>query len=219
MSIIAIAVSKILGEPPNQVLTDISLTIEDGEFVALTGRSGSGKSTLLYLLSTLDKATKGNIQIDGKEVARMPLSEIHAFRNRKVGFVFQFHYLLAELTAIENVLLPASKTHQVKEKNSYAKTLLELVGLQGKEKRLPRQLSGGEQQRVAIARSLIMKPKYIFADEPTGSLDSVSGNKVMKILQNTNQELGTTVVMVTHEPDYARLAKRQIHLADGKIVD
>ncbi|HET9843309.1 MAG TPA: ATP-binding cassette domain-containing protein, partial [Gammaproteobacteria bacterium] len=120
--------------------------------------------------------------------------------------------------AMENVLLPASKIHKTQEKYEYAKTLLELVGLQGKENRLPRQLSGGEQQRIAIARSLVMKPKYIFADEPTGSLDSVSGDKVMKILEDTNQELGTTIVMVTHEPDYAKLAKRQIHLADGKIV-
>jgi putative ABC transport system ATP-binding protein/lipoprotein-releasing system ATP-binding protein len=135
-----------------------------------------------------------------------------------MGFVFQFHYLIAELSALENVLLPTRKTAQEVQRTPYAKRLLEQFGLGGKLQRLPRELSGGEQQRVAIARALVMEPKYLFADEPTGNLDSVNGETVIDIIRQTNQHLGTTVIMVTHDTHYASLAGRQIQLADGQLV-
>jgi putative ABC transport system ATP-binding protein/lipoprotein-releasing system ATP-binding protein len=218
MSIQAIHVSKQLGSPSTQVLTDISFTIEKSEFVALTGKSGSGKSTLLYVLSSLDSASQGSVLVDNRELGKLSSKDLSLFRNQKVGFVFQFHYLIAELTALENVLLPARKLRQEVERTARAVDLLSSVGLASKLDRLPRQLSGGEQQRVAIARALIMEPEYLFADEPTGALDSANGNSVMQILAKTNREKGTTIVLVTHDPDFAKLAPRQIYLTDGKVV-
>lgn len=218
MSIVAKGIQKSLGEPANQVLKGISLSIEEGEFVALTGRSGSGKSTLLYTLSSLDTPTEGVVQIDGQSVRQLNVSELADVRNRKIGFVFQFHYLIAELTALENVILPAKRAGEERQRLDLAKNLLKKVGLEEKMHRLPRQMSGGEQQRVAIARSLIMEPKYLFADEPTGSLDSVNGEAVMKIFEEVNQQKNTTIILVTHDPSFAARAKRQIHLVDGQIV-
>ncbi|OGX05558.1 MAG: ATP-binding protein [Omnitrophica WOR_2 bacterium GWA2_47_8] len=217
MSIIAKHVGKTIGEPPTRILTDISLEIRDGEFLALTGRSGSGKSTLLYLLSSLDTPSEGDIEIEGRKVSRMETETLHRFRNETMGFIFQFYYLLADLNVVENVLMPARKPGKENEKRPYAESLLERFGLADKMHRLPRQLSGGEQQRVAIARALVMEPKYVFADEPTGSLDSVNGENVMNLIQYANEKLKTTIIMVTHEQDFARLAKRQIQLVDGKI--
>ena len=217
MGIVASHIGKEIGNPATQVLTDISLAINDREFVAILGRSGSGKSTLLYLLSTLDRATAGSIEISGQKMERMKKDSLHRFRNEQMGFVFQFHYLIAELSMLENILLPARKFHLVQSKTAIAKTLIEQFGLAGKEHRLPRQLSGGEQQRVAIARALVMQPAYLFADEPTGNLDSLNGELVMKILTDANQNLGTTIVMVTHDPDFANLATRQIHLVNGRV--
>jgi ABC-type lipoprotein export system ATPase subunit len=219
MAIVLERVEKILGTPPVQVLTSISLTIEDGDFVALTGRSGSGKSSLLYLMSSLDSPTQGTVMIDGKNLAQLSPSELGCFRNEKIGFVFQFHYLIAELTALENVLLPTRRTGQTGLRLKYAKQLLERVGLGKKLDRLPRQLSGGEQQRVAIARAFVMEPAYLFADEPTGALDSVNGEAVMQIFEDVNREKKTSIVLVTHEADFAKRAKKQIHLADGKIIE
>jgi lipoprotein-releasing system ATP-binding protein len=218
MSIVATRVGKSLGEPPTKILQDIELEIKNGEFVSLTGRSGSGKSTLLYLLSSLDAPTSGSVQVDGADVNHLNNVELCRFRNEKLGFVFQFHYLLAELTALENILMPAKKAGREQERRAYAQQLLEKFGLGSKGGRLPRQLSGGEQQRVAIARSLVMEPKYLFADEPTGSLDSANSETVMNIFHEANRN-GTTIVLVTHDPDYAKMAHRQIHLADGRIVD
>ena len=218
MGIVAHGVGKVIGEPPTRILSDIALQIDDGEFIALTGRSGSGKSTLLYILSTLDRASQGGVEIDGRDVSRLERQELYRFRNEAMGFVFQFHYLFAELTALENVLLPARKAGEVAERTAHAISLLAQFGLGDKNNRLPRELSGGEQQRVAIARALVMKPRYLFADEPTGSLDSVNGEIVMNIIRGSNEELGTTVVMVTHDPDFAKLARRQIHLVDGRVV-
>ncbi len=218
MSIVARKVGKVVGEPPTRILSDISLQIADGDYVCLTGRSGSGKSTLLYLLSTLDNATEGRVEILGQDIGRMNKQELNRFRNEKMGFVFQFHYLIAELNALENVLLPARKYGKEAAKRRRAKTLLEQFGLGDKLHRLPRQLSGGEQQRVAIARALIMEPRYLFADEPTGSLDSANGEAVMAIIKEANEKSKTTVVLVSHDPDFAALARRQIHLVDGKIV-
>jgi putative ABC transport system ATP-binding protein/lipoprotein-releasing system ATP-binding protein len=219
MSIIARNVSKVVGEPPNQVLSDITLEIRDGEFVALTGRSGAGKSTLLYLLSSLDPVSTGVVEIAGRDVGRMTEPELCQFRNESMGFVFQFHYLIAELTALENVLLPARRNAQEVQRSAHARRLLEQFGLADKSGRLPRELSGGEQQRVAIARALVMEPKYLFADEPTGNLDSANGETVMQIIRESNTKLGTTVVMVTHDAGFANMAKRQIDLADGRIVN
>ena len=218
MVIEASHIGKTIGEPPTRILTDLSFVIADGDFVALTGRSGSGKSTLLYLISSLDTVSEGSIVIDGQNLSDLKPSEIARFRNEKIGFIFQFHYLINELSALENVLLPVRKQGLQAKYESAAQDLLERFGLKNKEHRLPRHLSGGEQQRVAIARALLLKPKYIFADEPTGSLDSVSGENVMQIISEYNQVWGATVILVTHERDFAALAKRQIHLVDGKMV-
>jgi lipoprotein-releasing system ATP-binding protein len=207
------------GTPPTRVLTDISLTIADNEFVSLTGRSGAGKSTLLYILSSLDDPTEGRVVIEGQDISKMTSKELHQFRNTKLGFVFQFHYLLAELTVIENVLVPTLKLHQEKSRRARAEDLIEKFGLSEKMHRFPRQLSGGEMQRVAIARALIMQPKYLFADEPTGALDTANGESVMKILKDCNEKENTTVIIVTHDTDFAKMTKRQIRLADGRVVD
>lgn len=211
-------VSKFLGTPPTRVLDGISFEIHDGDYVSVTGRSGSGKSTLLYLLSTLDAASEGSVEIDGRDVRAMTEAELSRFRNARVGFVFQFNYLLSELTAFENVLLPARKHGEEAARRNRAQELLERFGLGDKGRRLPRQLSGGEQQRVAIARALVMEPGYVFADEPTGSLDTENSETVMKILEQANRDHGTTIVMVTHEADYAARARRRIQLSDGRLV-
>lgn len=208
---------KSFGTPPTVVLKSLDLEIEDGEFMAITGRSGSGKSTLLYSLSTLDPLTSGNLVLDGRDVKSLTRGELYRFRNQHMGFVFQFHYLLPELDCEENVLFPARKTGQHEKFRGYAVQLMEEFEIGHVRKKLSGQISGGERQRVAIARAMVMKPKYLFADEPTGNLDSVSGDKVISIFQKINQEMKTTILMVTHEPDYAARATRQIGLKDGAI--
>lgn len=217
MSIQLKSIQKSFGTPPTHVLQDISFDIEAGEFVSLIGRSGSGKSTLLYIMSSLDTPTSGKVMIDTINIHQMKSAELHHFRNQKMGFVFQFHYLLPELTALENVLMPARKTKQHHSRQAYAIHLLEEFGLGKKTNRLPRELSGGEQQRVAIARSLVMEPRYLFTDEPTGNLDSINGEKVMEIFKKMNQEKKTTIILVTHDPDFAEMATRKIYLADGRL--
>lgn len=219
MTIVATKVSKIFGLEKTKALDDVSLKIEPGEFIALTGRSGSGKSTMLYVLSSLDLPTQGKVEVDGADLAKMKSRELHQFRNRKIGFVFQFHYLLPELTAFENVLMPAVKAGEREQRSERAKELLTQFGLADKFKRLATQLSGGEQQRVAIARALIMEPKYLFADEPTGNLDLANGEIVMDILRRANTEQKMTVILVTHESDFASRASRSINLLDGRISD
>ena len=218
MGIISKHVGIQFGTPPVKVLNDISIEISDGEFVSLSGRSGAGKSTLLYVLSSLDNPTEGSVEISGQDITNMTSEDLHRFRNQQMGFVFQFHYLIAELTAIQNVLMPAMKCKRDLELRPRAIDLLEKFGLKEKQDRYPRQLSGGEQQRLAIARALIMSPKYLFADEPTGALDTVNAESVMKILQECSTKEGMTVVMVTHDPDFAAMAPRKIVLADGKVV-
>lgn len=219
MGIVSNHIGISFGTPPTRVLTDINLTISDGEFVSLTGRSGAGKSTLLYVLSSLDNPTEGTVSIEGKDISKMTSKELHVFRNTQLGFVFQFHYLIAELTVIENVLVPALKNHEEKSRRARAESLIAQFGLSAKMNRYPRQLSGGEMQRVAIARALIMQPKYLFADEPTGALDTSNADSVMNILKECNEKEGTTVIMVTHDPDFAKMTKRQIRLADGRVIE
>lgn len=218
MSIRARNIRKSFGAPAQEVLKGIDLHIDEGEFVSINGRSGSGKSTLLYILSSLDPASAGELELDGKNIHAMSDEQLHRFRNEKMGFVFQFHYLLPELTAIENILMPARKTQSENARRERAIDLMNEFGLGDKLKRLPGKLSGGEQQRVAIARALIMEPRYIFADEPTGNLDSVNGDLVMQIFKRISREQNTAVIMVTHDPDYAALADRSVHIADGRIV-
>lgn len=218
MSLVVKEVGKVFGTPSVRVLSDISFQIKDGEFVSLSGRSGAGKSTLLYVLSSLDNPTEGRVEIEGNDISHMDSETLYRFRNKKMGFVFQFHYLIAELTALQNVLMPAMKFKEEKARAARAEMLLEQFGLKEKFHRYPRQLSGGEQQRVAIARSLIMEPKYLFADEPTGALDTGNAEMVMQILQDCAHKHGMTVIMVTHDPDFSQMAERQIRLADGKVI-
>ncbi|OFZ31358.1 MAG: ATP-binding protein [Bdellovibrionales bacterium RIFCSPHIGHO2_01_FULL_40_29] len=217
MSIIAKNVCKSIGTPSVQILKDLSFEIPDQSFLALTGKSGSGKSTLLYLLSSLDNATSGSIEVDGINLQNLSPQELYRFRNQKMGFIFQSHYLIAELSALENVILPAKKFEKNKNHTERAHFLLEECGLGKLTNRLPRQLSGGEQQRVAIARALMMNPRYLFADEPTGSLDTSNGDIVMNLIKKANKDTGTTVILVTHDPDFAAQARSQINLIDGRI--
>lgn len=218
MGIVINNVSKKFGDPVVTALDQVSFKIHDGDFVALTGRSGSGKSTLLYILSTLDVASEGEVLINDQDTKLMSEKDLHHFRNQKMGFIFQSHYLLPELSALENVLMPTRKLKQSEAKSAFAQDLLERFGLGHRLHNLPRQLSGGEQQRVAIARSLVMKPDYLFADEPTGNLDTTNGETVMNILKEINLDLKTTIIMVTHDPEFAKMAKYQINLKDGRVI-
>ncbi|TGM91035.1 ABC transporter ATP-binding protein [Leptospira licerasiae] len=217
MGIILENVKKSFGKPPVDVIKGISLEIKENEFVSLTGKSGSGKSTLLYLISSLDDPSQGVISIDKKKISSLTQTDLHSFRNLHMGFVFQFHYLLPEFTALENVLMPALKAGKLKEKREDAIRLLKRFDLGDKLDHIPSKLSGGQMQRVSIARALVMRPRYLFADEPTGALDSANAKIVMDIFKDINRTEGTTVIMVTHDPDFAKSAKRQIKLVDGMI--
>lgn len=217
--IIAKSVYKKFDSNGPPVLKGINVEIRDGDFISLMGRSGSGKSTLLYLLSTLDRSFDGDVFYDGSEVKKMDAKLVHQVRNQQIGFVFQFHYLLSELSALENILLPSRVTNQYKEKEKFARELLLQVGLADKADRLPHNLSGGEQQRVAIARALLMQPKYLFADEPTGNLDSVNGSIILDLFEKFNNDFGTTIIYVTHDEVFGNRAGRRIQLVDGQIVN
>jgi ABC-type lipoprotein export system ATPase subunit len=217
MRIQARGVSKIFPNSNHAVLSNLNFEIASGEFTAISGRSGSGKTTLLYILSTLDRPSQGEVFIDSFNPAVATSEALHRFRNENIGFIFQFHYLLPELSAIENVLLPARRQNRHIELHSRGMSLLSEFGLEGKANRLPSQLSGGEQQRVAIARALILNPKVIFADEPTGNLDTANGQIIINALHEINESQKTTIVLVTHEPDYAAQAKKEIFLKDGMI--
>lgn len=201
------------------VLNDVSLAIASGEFVSITGPSGSGKSTLLYLLGALDKPTSGSLYLDGTDLSTLSERQLTAIRQHKIGFVFQFHYLLPEFTALENVAVPRLLAHQpTYEVMAEAAALLEKVGLTHRQSHRPSQLSGGEQQRVAIARALINHPRLLLADEPTGNLDTENSRRVFSMLRFLNHSEGTAMITVTHNRDLAQQADRLIHLVDGRIT-
>ena len=201
-------------------LAGVSLDIQKGEFVVIMGPSGSGKSTLLHLIGGLDQPTEGEVLVDGRIISQMTDDEVTLFRRVKIGFVFQFFNLLPSLTAEENVLLPLILDGRAGSDNDLrVKMLLERVGLQGRRDHLPEELSGGEMQRLAIARALAFNPPILLADEPTGNLDSKSGESILKLMRQINQEERCTVVMVTHNREAAGYGDRIIQLKDGKIEE
>lgn len=201
-----------------QILKGIDLEIYEGEFVSIIGASGSGKSSLLYILGLLDKPTEGEVFFEDEKIDYSNDKRLSYLRNSKLGFVFQFHYLVQELSLLDNVILPAIKKGvPIKEAKERAMVLLERLGLKGKENRKPYEISGGEMQRTAIARALINQPKVLLADEPTGNLDSTNTQRVMDIFKEINKSQ-TTIVMVTHEIDLARQTKRIVELRDGSVI-
>ncbi len=207
------------GEVPVTLVRELDLTVERGEFLAIMGPSGSGKSSLLYLLGLLDTPTSGRILLNGQDTSGFGEDELAATRLRQLGFVFQFHFLLAEFTVLDNVLLPMRRLSVLHEDaaRQRALELLGLLGLQGHSHKYPHQLSGGQRQRVAIARALANNPPIILADEPTGNLDSHSAANVRQILHDLTRELGKTVVTVTHDLNFASAADRRIGIVDGQI--
>ncbi|MEW6260261.1 MAG: ABC transporter ATP-binding protein [Thermodesulfobacteriota bacterium] len=211
-----------LGEIDVPVLKGVSLTIDTGEFVALMGSSGSGKSTLMNILGCLDRPSSGAYWFEGRNVVQLTVDERAYLRNAKMGFVFQSFNLLPRASALENVMMPLGYAATVvsdKEARLRATEMLERVGLAERLHHEPSQLSGGQQQRVAIARALINRPPVLFADEPTGNLDSRTSCEVLEMFRNLNQQDGITVILVTHDPDVARYADRLIRIADGVLVD
>ena len=201
-----------------QVLKGIDLTIGKGEVVSIVGPSGAGKTTLLQIMGTLDKADTGTVAINGMEVSTLNERELSAFRNRHIGFVFQFHQLLPEFTALENVMIPAyiAKVPH-KEAHKHATEVLELLGLANRADHKPNELSGGEKQRVAVARALINRPSVIFADEPSGSLDTKNKEELHRLFFELRDKLQQTFVIVTHDEGLAKLTDRTIHMLDGRI--
>lgn len=209
-----------LGEIDLPVLKGVSLAVAKGELLALMGASGSGKSTLMNVLGCLDRPDSGEYWLDGVEVSRFSAKERAHLRNQIIGFVFQSFNLLPRTTALENVLLPLSYTREgltERQKRQRAAEMLEKVGLLGRADHLPSQLSGGEQQRVAIARSLVNRPRLLLADEPTGNLDSHTSEDILGVFEQLNTGEGITIVLVTHDPGVARHAKRSIHIKDGLV--
>ena len=202
-----------------QVLKGIDLIIYKGEVVSIVGPSGAGKTTLLQIMGTLDKADAGSVVINGVEVGRLKEKELSAFRNKQVGFVFQFHQLLPEFTALENVMMPALiQGVSSGEASRKAKETLEYLGLAERASHKPAELSGGEKQRVAVARALINNPAVIIADEPSGSLDSKNKEELHQLFFDLREKLGQTFVIVTHDEGLAQLTDRTIHMVDGQIV-
>ncbi|MGK4197749.1 ABC transporter ATP-binding protein [Fusobacterium sp. HC1336] len=203
------------------IINDLTFSVEEGEFISILGRSGSGKSTLLNIMGLLDKVDGGKIFIDGQEVDRLSEEERDRIKNQMIGFVFQFHYLLPEFTALENVMLPAllNNFSERAEVEKRAKELLDKVGLSARENHKPSQLSGGEKQRVAIARALINSPKILLADEPTGNLDEETSEMIFKILKDINKNEKQTIIVVTHSKDLAEISDKQLYLKKGILVE
>src|SRR5262245_48228468 len=213
-------VSKIyrLGDEEIRALDDVTLDIHEGEFISIIGPSGSGKSTLMHILGCLDSPSKGTIQLDGTMIHNASPRELAAIRNRKIGFVFQFFNLLPKLNVVQNVELPMIYSGIAgKERRERAMKALEAVGLTNRARHRPSQLSGGQQQRAAIARALVNNPRIIFADEPTGNLDSHTGEAILQLFRQLSQQ-GRTIVLVTHDPEIAAVTPRRIESRDGKIA-
>jgi putative ABC transport system ATP-binding protein len=205
------------GEECVLALVDVDLIIERGEFISVMGPSGSGKSTLLTILGGLNHPTRGEVMVDEIPIYQLPLERLADFRREYLGFIFQSFQLIAYLTVIENVMLPLSITEKSnREQVKMAGEILERMGLKGKERRLPDQLSGGEQERVAIARALVNSPPILLADEPTGNLDSKTGKEIIELFKSLNKN-GQTIIMVTHNPENTAFSTRNILLKDGKI--
>ncbi|MFT4536088.1 MAG: lipoprotein-releasing system ATP-binding protein [Saprospiraceae bacterium] len=200
------------------VLKGIDLNVQKGEIVSIVGKSGAGKSTLLHILGTLDESDKGQLWIDDVEVSKLNQKEISNFRNKKIGFIFQFHHLLNEFTAAENVAIPAFIAGEPKEKSlRRAKELLDYLGLAERISHKPNELSGGEQQRVAVARALMNEPSVVYADEPSGNLDKTTSEDLHNLLFQLRKEMNQTFVIVTHNEDLAALSDRTITMEDGQI--
>ena len=213
-------VSKIyrLGEEEIRALDDVTLDIEQGEFISIIGPSGSGKSTLMHILGCLDSPTRGTIKLDGIMIQDASSRELAGLRNRKIGFVFQFFNLLPKLNVLQNVELPMIYSGvSAKERGARGMAALEAVDLVNRARHRPSQLSGGQQQRVAIARALVNNPRIIFADEPTGNLDSHTGEAILQLFRKLSQE-GRTIVLVTHDPEIAAVTPRRIEIRDGRIA-
>ena len=208
------------GSEDVRVLSNLDLVINGGEFLALMGPSGSGKSTLLNLLAGLDRPTTGTIEIGGERIENLGRAQLAHWRSRHIGFVFQFYNLLPVLSAERNIELPLLLTNlSAKERKKHVATALAIVGLEHRAKHTPRTLSGGEQQRVGIARAIVTDPTLILADEPTGDLDRKTGDGILDLLQGLNREHGKTIVMVTHDPHAADRASRRLHMVDGQLSD
>ena len=220
MKIEAKELSKIYGVGENRVvaLDKVNLEIDINDFISIMGPSGSGKSTLLHLLSGLDRPTSGSLTYDGRDIYSFDDKELSAFRRRRIGFIFQQFNLLPVLTAKENIIMPLLLDKKQPDE-AYLMQLTELLGISDRLDHLPHELSGGQQQRVAIARALIAKPDIIFADEPTGNLDSKSGGEVMKMLENIWKKTGTKLVIITHDRRVAQMAERQFVIVDGVLSE
>ena len=212
--------SFLLGNQTVKVLKNINLEVRQGEILAMLGASGAGKSTLLHILGTLDRPTRGTVFYESQDIFRLSEQELAHFRNRRIGFVFQFHHLLPEFTALENTYLPSlMQKRPVAQCIEEASTLLSEVGLGHRLHHKPGELSGGEQQRVAVARALIHNPDLVLADEPTGNLDTHTGETLFALLRKLNQQRRTAFVIVTHNERLARQADRSIHVVDGRIAN
>ncbi|MFW5839488.1 MAG: ABC transporter ATP-binding protein [Planctomycetota bacterium] len=214
-----------LGKSRLQVLRGLDFSVRQGEFVSIVGASGSGKSTLLHLIGLLDRPDTGQVLLEGTDTAKISRMKRNRYRCRHVGFVFQFYHLLPELNVLENVTIPAKVDasmaqwmHRRGQVRKTAKQLLDQMGLSERIKHKPNELSGGERQRVAIARALINKPKLLLADEPTGNLDSRTGQAIMDVLEDFHNQTGQTILMVTHDVELAARAHRTVHLTDGKMT-
>ena len=217
MLLVAKNISKSYGKLA--VLKSVDLSIAASEIIAIVGASGAGKSTLLHLLGTLDKTDTGNIIFDGTDFTKLNDKALSAFRNQHMGFIFQFHHLLPEFTALENVCIPAYISKENKaDADARGLKLLTQLGLADRAEHKPSELSGGEQQRVAIARALINQPSIIFADEPTGNLDSNNANEINELFLKIRKEMGVAIVIVTHNSALASIADRQIHMKDGNLI-
>ena len=206
------------GETAVHALAGVNLSVENGDFVAVVGTSGSGKSTLLHMLGGLDRATSGKVYVDGKDIFALKDEELTIFRRRKIGFVFQAFNLVSSVNVWENIVLPLGLDGR-KVDEAYVNDIIATLGIENRIYNLPNQLSGGQQQRVAIARALVNRPEIIFADEPTGNLDSKTSDEVIALLKMTAKKYGQTIVMITHDDEIAQVADRILVIEDGQVVD